>query len=75
MRVNIKMIKNKALVFLLSEMVESIKDNGKMENNTERAFSKKMILLEKEYGMKVKGSNGWINKNKNKTLKANDSYF
>lgn len=75
MKDNIKMIRNKALAFLLSEMAESTKDNGKMESNTEREFSKKTILLEKEYGMRVKGSNGWINKNKSKTLKANDSYF
>ena len=41
MKDNIKMIRNKALAFLLSEMAESTKDNGKMESNTEREFSKK----------------------------------
>jgi len=41
MKDNIKMIKNKVMVYLLLGMVEFIKANGRMEFNMEKVFSKR----------------------------------
>jgi len=52
------MIKNRALEFSLSEMVEFTKDNGKMDINMAKVFSRRKESLEKVYGTKGKEFNG-----------------
>jgi len=68
MKDNIKMIENKDSVSLLSVMVESTKENGKMANNMEKVYSEKRILHVKEFGKMVREYVGLIKQNKMKLL-------
>jgi hypothetical protein len=57
-------IGNKALGYLLSKMVEFTRDNGSMENNTEKVSSKRKTSHVKEFGKMERELNGLMRKSK-----------
>jgi len=70
------MTRNMVMEFIPIQTAAPTKDNGKTESNTEREFSSLLkVLKDKEFGTKVKESNGWMKmKSKNKKCKYNDNY-
>jgi hypothetical protein len=71
------MIKNTVMEFTPTQMADPTKVNGKMESNTVREFlSLLKVLKDKEFGTKVRESNGWMKmKSKNKKCKYNERYL
>jgi hypothetical protein len=71
------MIRSTVMEFTLIQMADPTKANGKTANNMEKEFSSHhKVLKDKEFGTKVRESNGWMKmKSKNNKCKYNDNYL
>lgn len=58
MKDSIRTTKRKALEFSTSGMAEFTKDNGKMVDNMEKAYSERKTLWDRDYGKTDRESNG-----------------
>ena len=67
------MTKKKVMESTLTQMADHTKVIGKTESNMAREYlSHHKVPRDKEFGMKAKGSSGWMRKSKNKKWKFNE---